>query len=105
VRLLAIDPGVRLHGWVVLLRHDAAFSTPQWVPVAYGHDPIDVVAAQCAAANVVAVETPAGHAYSAARVKGLLDAAGAAGELRGLARAAGARVVSCSARNESTTYR
>ena len=31
---------------------------PQWVPVAYGHDPIDVVAAQCAAASVVAVETP-----------------------------------------------
>lgn len=97
MRLLAIDPGVRLHGWCVLLCHNAAFSPTQWVPVACGHDPIDAVAAQCAAASVVAVETPAGHAYSAARVKGLLDAAGAAGELRGLARASGARVVSCSA--------
>ena len=46
---------------------------------------------------IVAVETPAGHAYSAARVKYLLSTAVNAGRFCGLADAVGARVVECSA--------
>ena len=99
MRLLAIDPGVRLHGWCVLMCYGApsVVAPTMWMPVACGHDSIDAVAAQCAAASVVAVETPAGHAYSAARVKYLLSTAVNAGRFCGLADAVGARVVECSA--------
>ena len=100
--VVAIDPGVRLHGWcsvlcceypddVRLFNQSEGYSeTTNIEDVLWGIN-------GRTEEYIVAVETPAGHAYSAARVKGLLDAAGAAGELRGLARAGGARVVSCSA--------
>lgn len=91
--LLAIDPGVRLHGWCVLARAEGG----AWEPVRWGHDESEVVLREIQASDLVVVETPAGYAYSAARVRGLLDAAGAAGEFRGVARASGARAVPCSA--------
>lgn len=95
--VLAIDPGVDWHGWCVLELLDGAL----WAPVRWGHDRAARVELEIrsssSSSSLVAIETPAGDAYSAARVRGLLAAAVAAGEFRGVARAAGARVVSCSA--------
>lgn len=91
--VLAIDPGVSWHGWCLL----ACVEGGQWEPVRYGHSDLERVCSEIHGGVTVAVETPAGHAYSAARVKGLLEAAGAAGELRATARERGAEVVRCSA--------
>lgn len=91
--VLAIDPGVSLHGWCVLERA----VTGAWAPVRYGHDDADRIYGEIQFASLIAIETPAGYAYSAARVRGLLATAGAAGEFRSVARTSGARVVSCSA--------
>lgn len=91
--VLAIDPGVSWHGWCAISQVEGG----AWEPVRYGHHDLERVCSELRGAAVVAVETPAGHAYSAARVRGLLEAAGAAGELRATARAVGARVVRCSA--------
>lgn len=91
--VVGVDPGVAWHGWVALAQVEGG----AWEIVRCGHHDLERVSSELCGASVVAIETPAGHAYSAARVKGLLEAAGNAGELRATARAAGARVVRCSA--------
>lgn len=85
--ILAIDPGTKEHGWVLLVLRDDR----RWRPTLWGHSPSAVIASKLRDHDSypglrVAIEAPAGYAYSAAVVPGLLETRGAAGELAGCAR-------------------
>lgn len=100
--VVAIDPGVRLHGWCSVLCCEypddvRLFNQSEGYSETTNIEDVLWDINGSGVEYIVAVETPAGHAYSAARVKYLLSTAVNAGRFCGLADAVGARVVECSA--------